>query len=159
MAVPGYRPEPKNGSTLHYPDSLASVRKGPHMGTTLQINLAPTDLPHVRHILPHQLRQFGRQVDEVLLTLDLHRSRGRFGTAWQERLPGLLELVSAQAAANPKIRVHEVDYSSDAIATVSNQFFGGQLIPPKDWNGGPFYSYFSGFANARYDYVLHLDSD
>jgi hypothetical protein len=129
------------------------------MGITLQINLAPTDLPHLTYTLPHQLKQFGGQVDEVVLTLDLHRSRGRFSTAWQERVPGFLDFVSTQAAANPKIRVHEVDYSSDAVATVSKQFFGGQLIPPKDWNGGPFYSYFSGFANARHDYILHLDSD
>jgi hypothetical protein len=156
---PRLQTEAQTGSTLHYPDSPASLRKEPHMGTTLQINLAPTDLPHVRHILPHQLRQFGGQVDEILLTVDLHQSRGRFGAAWKERLPGLLEFLSAQAAANPKIRVHEVDYSSSIVARISEQFFGGQSIPPKDWNGGPFYSYFSGFANARYDYILHLDSD
>jgi hypothetical protein len=50
------------------------------MATTLQINLTPTDLLHLIHILPHQLRQFGGQVDEMLLTVDLHQSRGRFGT-------------------------------------------------------------------------------
>src|SRR5258708_3765673 len=48
------------------------------MGTTLQINLAPTDLPHLIHILPHQIRQLGAQVDEILLTLDMHQSSGRF---------------------------------------------------------------------------------
>jgi hypothetical protein len=67
-------------------------RQGFVMATTLQINLAPTDLPHLIHILPHQIRQFGAQVDEILLTLDLHQSCGRFGTAWKERLPGVLDL-------------------------------------------------------------------
>ena len=129
------------------------------MATTLQINLAPTDLPHLIHVLPHQIRQFGGQVDEILLTLDLHQSRGRFGTAWKERLPDFLSFVQEQAAAHPKIRIHEVDYSRDVVATVSEQYFGRELIPPKDWNGGPFYSYFSGFANARYDYIFHLDCD
>ncbi len=107
------------------------------MATTLQINLAPTDLPHLIQILP------------ILLTLDLHRSHGRFGTGWRERLPGFLDFVQEQSAVHPKIRVHEVDYSRNAVTTISEQFFGGELIPPKDWNGGPFYSYFSGFANAH----------
>jgi hypothetical protein len=129
------------------------------MATTLQINLAPTDLPHLIHILPHQIRQLGGQVGEILLTLDLHQSRGRFGASWKERLPGFLELVQQQSAAHPKIRIHEVDYSPKAVKTISEQFFGEELIPPKDWNGGPFYSYFSGFSNARYDYILHIDSD
>ena len=57
------------------------------MATTLQINLAPTDLPHLIHVLPHQIRQFGGQVDEILLTLDLHQSRGRFGAAWKSVYP------------------------------------------------------------------------
>jgi hypothetical protein len=129
------------------------------MEITLQINLAPTDLPHLIYTLPHQIRQLGGQVDEILLTLDLHQSSGRFGTAWKERLPGFLDFVQKQSAFHPKIRVHEVDYSRDAVTTISEQFFGGKLIPPKDWNGGPFYSYFSGFANARYDYIFHVDSD
>ena len=129
------------------------------MGTTLQINLAPTDLLHLTYILPHQIRQFGGQVDEILLTLDLHQSRGRFGTAWKERLPAFLDFVHEQSMVDPKIRIHEVDYSRNAVATISGQFFGGELIPPKDWNGGPFYSYFSGFAHARNDYIFHIDSD
>ncbi len=129
------------------------------MATTLQINLAPTDLPHLIHILPHQIRQLGGQVDEILLTLDLHQSRGRYGTAWKERLPGFLEFLQQQSAAHPKVRSHEVDYSPQAVRTISDQFFGGALVPPKDRNGAPFYAYFSGIANARYDYILHIDSD
>jgi hypothetical protein len=129
------------------------------MATTLQINLAPTDLPHLIHILPHQCRQFEGQVDEILLTLDLHQSRGRYGTAWEERLPSFLDFVQEQSVVHPKIRVHEVDYSRNAVTTISEQFFGGELIPPKDRFGAPFYAYFSGFVNARYNYIFHIDSD
>jgi hypothetical protein len=129
------------------------------MATTLQINLAPTDLPHLIHTLPHQIRQLGGQVDEILLTLDLHQSRGRYGTAWKERLPGFLEFVQQQSALNPKIRTHEVDYSRDAAVRISEQFFGGEPIPFKDRNGAPFYAYFSGFTFARHDYIFHIDSD
>jgi hypothetical protein len=72
------------------------------MATTVQINLAPTDLPHLIHILPHQIRQFGGQVDEILLTVDLHQSRGRFGTSCKERVPGCLDFVQGQSAVHPR---------------------------------------------------------
>jgi hypothetical protein len=94
-----------------------------------------------------------------LLTLDLHQSSGRFGAAWKERLPGFLEFVQKLLALHPNMRAHEVDYSPDTVKRISEKFFGAELIPPKDWNGGPFYSYFSGFDSARNDYILHIDSD
>jgi hypothetical protein len=129
------------------------------MATTLQINLAPTDLPHLIHTLPHQLRQLGDQVDEILLTIDLHRSSGRYATAWEERLPGFLKFVDDVCAIYPKVRSHEVDYSNEEMARVSAQFFGGKTIPAKDWMGAPFYAYFSGFYHARHNYIFHIDSD
>jgi len=128
-------------------------------GVTLQINLAPTDLPHARHILPHQLRQWAGQVDEVLLTLDLHRSGGRFSEAWAERLPGMRDLVDRSCAQYPAARLAEVDYSAGVAAEIARRFFGGRPVPAKDWNGGPFYSYFFGLHAATNDYVFHLDSD
>lgn len=106
------------------------------MATTLQINVALTDLPHLIHILPHQIRQIGSQVNEILLTVDLHQSHGRFGTAWKERLPSFLDFLQEQSMAHSKIRIHKVDYSRNAVKMISEQFFGGELIPPKDWNGG-----------------------
>src|SRR6266550_5611050 len=126
---------------------------------TLQINLAPTDRPHARHILPHQLRQWAGQVDEVLLTLDLHRSGGRFSEAWEERLPGMRRLLEDVSAAYPTATVQEVDYSASVAADVAARFFGGRAVPAKDWNGGPFYSYFFGLHSAANDYVFHMDSD
>lgn len=128
-------------------------------GVTLQINLAPTDLPHASVIVPHQLRQWAGQVDDILLTLDLHRSRGRFSAAWAERLPGMRRLLADLCAQYPTARVCEVDYGEDARRQLAEAFFGGRRAPEKDWNGGPFYSYFYGVQSASYDYVLHMDSD
>lgn len=128
-------------------------------GVTLQINLAPTDLPHARHIVPHQLRVWAGQVDEIVLTLDLHRSRGQFATAWEERLPGIRSLLDDLCAQYPRARVSEVDYSEQARKRLADEFFGGARVPEKDWNGGPFYSYFYGIQSATRPYVLHMDSD
>jgi hypothetical protein len=128
-------------------------------GVTLQISLAPTDLPHARRILPHQLGQWANQVDEVLLTVDLHRSRGRFSDGWSERLPGLRGLIEECCARYPRARSAEVDYSQERRDKLSMAYFGGQPIPTKDWIGGPFYSYFYGLHAARHSYVLHMDSD
>ncbi len=126
---------------------------------TLQINLAPTDLPHARHIVPHQLRQWAGQVNEVLLTLDLHRSRGRFSAAWTERLPGMRQLLADLCAEYPHAHVCEEDYSEAMRMRLAESFFGRRRPPEKDWNGGPFYSYFYGLQCAQHDYVLHMDSD
>lgn len=128
-------------------------------GVTLQISLAPTDLPCARHTVPHQLRQWAGQVDEILFTLDLHRSRGRFSAAWEERLPGMRQLLADLCAQYPHARVCEVDYSEAMRGRLGDEFFGGQPSPEKDWNGGPFYSYFYGLRTAAHDYVLHMDSD
>lgn len=128
-------------------------------GVTLQINLAPTDLPHARHILPHQIRQWAGQVDEVLLVIDLHQSKGRFSEGWQERLPAFRSLINEYRARYPQVRSLEVDYSPTVAARISDQFFGGKPVPAKDWNGGPFYSYFFGLYAATHDYIFHMDSD
>lgn len=126
---------------------------------TLQINLAPSDWLHAKYILPHQLRQWAKQVDEVLLTLDLHRSQGRFAEGWEERRPKIQHLIDECCAKYPNVHSQEVDYSPKVVADVSAMFFGGRSIPPKDFRGGPFYSYFFGLYSAKHDYVFHLDSD
>ena len=126
---------------------------------TLQISLAPTDLPHAIHILPHQLRQWADQVNDVVLTVDLHRSRGRFADAWRERLPGLRELIEDCKARFRRVRAADVDYTREMRDKLSALFFGGSRIPTKDWIGGPFFSYFFGLHAAGRRYVLHMDSD
>lgn len=127
--------------------------------TTLQINLAPTDLLHAKYILPHQLKQWAKQVNDILLVVDLHQSRGRFSEGWHERLPGLRQLIEAQRLVYPRIRVEEVDYSEAVATQLASLFFDGRTLPQKDFLGGPFYSYFFGLYAAKYDYILHMDSD
>jgi hypothetical protein len=126
---------------------------------TLQINLAPTDLPHARYTLPHQLRQWAGQVDETLLVVDLHQSRGRYSDGWAERLPKLRAFIEQICQRYPNTRSVDADYSEDAAAAVSSMFFGGRAVPEKDWNGAPFYSYFFGLYAARHNYVFHMDCD
>ncbi len=128
-------------------------------GVTLQINLAPTDLPVALHVLPHQLRQWSGQVDEVLLIMDLHRSRGRYGEAWSQRLPGMRTLIEESCALIPAARTEDVDYAPVAMASVAQQFFGGQPVPAKDRQGAAFYAYLFGLQRASHDVVLHMDSD
>ena len=126
---------------------------------TLQISLAPTDLPHAIHIVPHQLRQWGDQVDEILLTVDLHRSRGKFAEGWEERLPGLRELIEDCCAGYSHVRSIDVDYGSEARQAVASRFFGGKPVPLKDYRGAPFYSYLFSIHSAENETVFHLDSD
>jgi hypothetical protein len=129
-------------------------------GVTLQINLAPSDLPTVVHTLPHQLRQLGGQVNDIDLTLDLHRSsRGRFAEDWEERRPGMNRFLAEVVDQWPSARVCEVDYSEQARAAVNRAFLGGAEVPRKARGGEAMYSYLWGFLEARHDCVLHLDAD
>jgi len=122
---------------------------------TLQISLAPSDYRHARVLLPHQVRAWQGQVDEVLLTVDFHRSHGRFSARWEEGKEQIVPLAESIAGA----RVELVDYSDAAMRRVSEAFFGGRRVPAKDYRGGPYYSYFFGLTAARHDHVLHVDSD
>jgi hypothetical protein len=122
---------------------------------SLQISLAPSDHRLAATLLPHQIKTWKNQVDEILLTLDTHRSRGRFGQDWEQGRAKLLEL----ASGFPGVRIIDVDYSPAARAAVSAEFFGGATIPVKDCRGGPYYAYFFGLHAARHDWVLHSDAD
>jgi len=122
---------------------------------TLQISLAPSDYRHACVLLPHQVRAWRDQVGEVLLTVDLHRSAGRFSARWEEGKAQIVPLAESIAGA----RVEIVDRGSAAMQRVADAFFGGQRVPAKDFRGGPYYSYFYGLIEARNDYVLHADSD
>src|ERR1035437_8110913 len=105
-------------------------------GVTLQINLAPTDLPHARWILPHQLRCWAGQVSAVVLTVALHRSRNRYAAEWRERLPGLRTLIEEICSQHAEISSHDVDYSPAARMRVADMFFGG-VIPGRVVEGPP----------------------
>ena len=120
---------------------------------TLQISLAPSDHRLAEHILPHQIRIWREQVAEILLTVDLHRSSGRFGDDWTAGQARILALAKSVHDA----RVLVVDDSS--VAAVSREFFGGRAIPRKDHRGGPYYAYFFALHAARHRHVLHCDAD
>jgi hypothetical protein len=128
---------------------------------TLQINVAPTDLPHAVSVLPHQLRQWGGQVQEILFTLDLHRTAhgGRFGEAWEERKDPMEALLQRLCDEYPSAHVSVVDYTDRTVRDVAESFLDEPLMPAKDTKGAPIYPYFYGLYTAAHDYVLHLDSD
>ncbi|HLI32030.1 MAG TPA: hypothetical protein VKU89_04725 [Solirubrobacteraceae bacterium] len=132
-----------------------------HRPVTLQINVAPTDLPHAVATLPHQLRQWARQVDEILFTLDLHRTArgGRFAEGWEERRQPMQQLLTSLCEKHSNARIDEVEYTSDRVRAVAQRFFACDWIPAKDTKGAPFFPYFHGLDRARHDLILHLDSD
>ena len=122
---------------------------------TLQISLAPSDHRLAVHLLPHQIRVWRDQVAEILITIDLHRSSGRFADDWAEGRDKIMALANSIEGA----RVLPVDYSPAAQAAVSQEFFGGHTIPRKDHRGGPYYSYFFALHAAKHARVLHCDAD
>jgi hypothetical protein len=126
---------------------------------TLQINLAPADLRHASVTLPHELRQFGGQVSEVLLTIDLNRNRLVDPHVWSRQLDGLRATIAACADLHPNLRSLDVDASPEVAAEVAAEWFGGEPIPAKDFRGAPIYAYFHGLSAAEHDHVLHMDSD
>jgi hypothetical protein len=127
-------------------------------GVTLQINLAPADLGHADETLAHQLKQWGGQVDEVVFSVESHRSEGRYGEDWEQR-ERLQELLAGICGRHPEARVSTVDYSDETRDAIAREFFGGKRAPLKSHTGAPFHAYFHGLMSARFDHVLHLDSD
>jgi hypothetical protein len=122
---------------------------------TLQLSLAPGDHRIAETLLRHQTEFWRGAVDEILLTIDTRRSRGRFGAEWEKGR----ERIRALARAVPFARVLEVDYSREARHAVADEFFGNARVPTKDCRGGPYYAYFFGLHAAAHDFVLHADAD
>jgi hypothetical protein len=103
------------------------------MPVTLQVSLAPTELRTARHVVPHQLRQWAAQVNEILFTVDVHRSRSSSVETWRRQLPGLRRLIEEWCAAYPHARSVDVDYRSGTMTEIAAAFFGGQPVPAKDY--------------------------
>lgn len=131
----------------------------PRADVTLQINLAPTDLRHAAEILPHELRQFGDQVGEIVLVLDVHHNPMVAQACWERGKRGLEKLAQTWQQRYPHLRMVEADTSPEVAGQVAGMFSGGQPIPQRDWRGAPIYAYFYGLWAAQNDYVLHMDSD
>lgn len=128
---------------------------------SLQVNLHPLDAPHVAHTLPHQLRVFGPQIGEVVLTVDLHRSQGsRYRIDdYERKLQNLMGTLEQIASADSRVKVIEVDYAEAALRRVAQDFLGQDFIPKKAHNGSPFYAYLFGLHATTGNYAIHLDSD
>jgi hypothetical protein len=126
---------------------------------TLEITLAPPDLRHVRHVLPHQLRTWAAQVSEILCVLDLRPVPGAPAPSWESDGRLLEELVDDCCTPYAHAHTRVVDYGSDVADAIAARFLGDRPPPAKTYRGGPFYAYFFGLLVSRYDSVLHLDSD
>ncbi|MDX2189583.1 MAG: hypothetical protein SFY32_06950 [Bacteroidota bacterium] len=126
---------------------------------TLQISLAPSDYGHCIQLLPHQIKVFENQVDEILLTYDIHKSKGRFSLNWEENNHKMWDFLTEYEKKNPKIRLVKIDYSKAKKFEIAQKYFKLKTIPAKDWRGGPFYTYFFGLNEAKNDFVFHIDSD
>ena len=129
------------------------------MGVTLHVSLAPPDWRHAGEVLPHQLRTWAAQVDDVQLTVDALPSRGRFAPGAADDAARLRRLLDQVQADHPQVRVREVDYAPAAAAAVAERFFGGRPVPRKSHYGAAYYAYFYGWHTAPSSTVFHLDSD
>ena len=127
----------------------------PAPSATLQISLAPSDYAHAQHLLKHQVDTWRESFSELLVTIDYHKSKGRFSARWEEGR----QKIGPLAQSLPGVRVVDVDYSAEAEAKISTEFFNGKPVPRKDFRGGPYYSYFFGLAAASHDLIFHVDSD
>jgi hypothetical protein len=126
-----------------------------------QISTYPLDARHAQGLLPHQIRSWSPMVDEVLITIDTHRSSsGRYCVSnFEESLDTLRATIDAVCRGNKQVRAIDVDYSESMRRAVARHFFGVDSIPIKAWDGGPFYAYFFGLYAAASQYVIHFDGD
>ena len=123
---------------------------------TVQINLSPGDYPLAKHLLEKQIEIFSENVDEILLTVETKKSKGRFGEGWEANSEKLNELLNALSNKYALI-IDPIDYRCKK--EVAEYFFGSKFIPEKDHRGGPYYCYFYGMYKAKNNIILHLDSD
>src|SRR5881398_1267837 len=107
----------------------------PSIPVTLQINMAPTDARHVGEILPHQLRRFGDQVDDILVVIDLNKGPSVDRRDWTTGEVTLRRVIEQWQERYPHLRSLDVDTSPEVAHSVADEFFGGEPIPEKDWRG------------------------
>lgn len=128
---------------------------------TLQINVAPGDVPTIFHTVPNQLRAWSSQVGEIIYSVDLRRRprRHKAAKAWNAKERHLLSFLNEVCQKHPHARIEEVDFQSAAVARLSGQFFASGRAPLYSYAGRPILGYLHGFAAASGRYVLHLDAD
>jgi hypothetical protein len=126
-----------------------------------QINLSPSDYPLCQKLLETQIKYFYASIDEIVLTLETKKSIGnRFGNGFESNKDKLNLFLLELAKKYPKIRIAPVDYSDRTKEIITKKFFNNaNLMPDKDFRGGPFYCYFYGLNSCKNNYVLHMDCD
>jgi len=125
---------------------------------SMQIMLTPSDYADVRHLLPHQLRVWGGQVDEILCLVDVPPTAD--SAAGDLRALGpLQELFEEQRRVCPHLAWRLVDYSPAAVRQVETTFYGGRPVPRYDFRGRPIYAYLHLLLATRHDLVFHIDCD
>ena len=125
-------------------------------GVTLKISLSPRDHQYIKYLLPHQLKTWHSQVNEVLIVFDLH---GYDTAEYHDIIKHIEGFVHSLKKEYPAISLIKVDYSAEARKAVSAAYFGSKRVPLKTHRYGPYYSYFYGIFKARYNYVLNTDCD
>lgn len=128
----------------------------PDNGVTLKISLSPRDHQYIKQLLPHQLKVWHSQVNEVLIVFDLH---GYDTGIYTLIIHDLENFIKDLSLTYPAINLVTVDYSATARKVVSDAYFGSRSVPLKTHRYGPYYSYFYGIYKARYNYILNTDCD
>ena len=118
---------------------------------TLHILVSDRDVAFARPVLFHQVEVLGAMCDELLLVVN--RPPTSEPTA---ELDALLSDLSAQ---HRRTRVHEVSYSKESVARVSERFFGGAPYPMFDFKGVPIHAYLESYPMAANEFVFHSPSD
>lgn len=126
---------------------------------TLQINLSPNDWRFASQTLHHHVRMFNEGVDEIFISLDLHKSKGHFSKNYETGLIEINKILDEIKKASEKVRIDHISYKHEKVREISRCFFSRDEMPLKDFRGGPFYQYFYGLYASKYDYILHIDSD
>lgn len=126
---------------------------------TLQINTAPTDNRFLEKIVSHQIKAIGEQVDVIRITADIRPSKkGRFSFS-DEQIEEFKSILAELKNDHKSVEVDFVDYSEETVKEVSDAIWGDEILPVKDYRGGPFYSYMYGLYKVDTEFVFHLDSD
>ncbi|MFL6137910.1 MAG: hypothetical protein ACJ74O_08945 [Frankiaceae bacterium] len=133
----------------------------PSSEATLQVNVTPSDLAHAARTVPHQLRQLGGQVDDVLLSVDLGPRAAADALGTDPACGELRDWIDALRRAHPSERIvaRQVDYSPAATRLIADTLFAGRAVPATDFRGRPIHAYLEPMLRAGTPWVLHLDSD
>jgi hypothetical protein len=125
-------------------------------GVTLKISLSPRDHRYIKFLLPHQLRVWYNQVNEVLIMFDLH---GHNSAHYKDIITDITLFIDTLSTQYPAIRLLFVDYSIQSRKAISDAYFGSKRVPLKTHRYGPYYAYFYGIYHAKYNYILNTDCD